>query len=124
MLLSSAHETSVVAKIKMAIHIAQSIGDGMSKLTIIGAINAPNVQKRPKMSVISLAFTSTASRKMYLDFGRGVAFVKLSRITTSLIPSGVGSQLSSGLSALQCGQVDNSLLTRLLQWRHSHPLIL
>jgi hypothetical protein len=33
-------------------------------------------------------------------------------------------QLSSGLSALQCGQVDKSLLTRLLQWRHSHPLIL
>jgi hypothetical protein len=69
MLFRSAHETIVVAKISTAIHIAQSIGDAMSNWVIMGAINAPNVQKRPKMSVMSPAFTSTASRKLYFDFG-------------------------------------------------------
>jgi hypothetical protein len=70
-----AHETIVVAKMQTAMQIAQSIGASILKSTIIGAISVPNVQKRPKTKNISPAFINTASRKIYLRFGRGSALV-------------------------------------------------
>jgi hypothetical protein len=75
MLFNSAHETIVEAKIATAIHIAQSIGDGMSNSTMRGAMSVANVKNSPKMRLMSAAFTSTASRKIYLLFGRGLALV-------------------------------------------------
>ena len=75
MLLIIAHDIRVVAKMSMAPHIAQSIGDGSSKSMIRGDISVPNVQNRPRTRIMSPAFTSTASRKIYFALGRGVALV-------------------------------------------------
>ena len=70
-----AHEIMVLAKIDTATHIAQIIGTSVLKSTIIGAMSVPKVQKRPSTKRISPAFARTASRKIYLGFGCGIALV-------------------------------------------------
>ena len=70
---SIAQETIVVAKMHMAAHVAQSIGASILNSTIIGAISVAKVQNSPNIKNMSPAFTNTASRNIYLDFGRGSA---------------------------------------------------
>lgn len=75
MVRSNAHDTIVEEKITTPAHTAHSIGASMPKSTTIGAIRAPNVANNPKISVMSAAFTITASRRIYFDLGLGPALV-------------------------------------------------
>lgn len=123
MVRSSAHDTIATAKSAMAIHIDHRFMLSMLRMNS-GITSEANAQNSPSTNVMSAAFISTDSRKLYFGLCAVSLFEYACLITVPSMPSGVASIFSSsGQSAPHLGHAAISAPTRVLQLRHSQLLL-